>query len=79
VEEFVPYVEAVGQIKGRLEGLEVALDLKFGESGLALMPELRKIIDAPRLGAILQCTRKAASVEEVRAFIVQTDRPPPRN
>jgi hypothetical protein len=61
-----------GKIAGRLEGLETALDIKFQEAGLALMPELRKIDDPDRLAAILQAVRKAASLDEVRALLAPT-------
>jgi len=60
-----------GEIKGRLEGLETALDIKFQQAGLALMPELRKIEDPQRLATILQVVRKATSLDEVRAALAQ--------
>jgi hypothetical protein len=62
-----------GEIAGRLEALEVALDVKFQDAGLALMPELRKVDDPERLAAILQTVRKAATLDEVRALLA----PPP--
>jgi hypothetical protein len=63
------YGREQGQIQGRLEGLEAALEIKFQEAGLALMPELSKIEDPDRLGAILQAVRKAASLEEIRPLL----------
>ena len=52
---------------GLLTGIEVALDLKFGAAGLALMPEIRAIWDLPLLEAVLSAIRDAANVEELRA------------
>jgi hypothetical protein len=48
-----------GKIEGLLAGLEALLDARFGEAGLALMPQLRQIEDPARLAALLQTARKA--------------------
>jgi hypothetical protein len=46
---FVTIAERVGMEKGKgeafLEGIEIALKIKFGSEGLGLMPELREIQD----------------------------------
>ncbi len=42
---FIDIAERMGLEKGLLEGIEVALDVKFGAEGLELMPELREIRD----------------------------------
>lgn len=52
---------------GLLTGIEVALDLKFGAAGLALLPEVRAIWDVTLLEAVLNSIRGAANVEELRA------------
>ena len=40
---YVTSWERIGQAKGLLDGLAVALDLKFGADGVALLLELRQI------------------------------------
>jgi predicted transposase/invertase (TIGR01784 family) len=60
-----------GQVQGTrfglLTGIEVALDLKFGAAGLALLPEIRAIPDVALLEAVLGAIRDAVSVDELRA------------
>ena len=63
-----------GREEGRLEtraslltGIEVALDLKFGATGLALLPEIRAIRDVAVLQRMLTAIRSAASVAALTA------------
>lgn len=56
-----------GTRSGLLTGIEVALDLKFGAAGLALLPEIRAIPDVALLEAVLSAIRGASSVDELRA------------
>ena len=60
-----------------LLGLEVALDLKFGAKGLALMPEIREIRDHVLLRKILKRIRTASSPAEVRRMWTRKRRPKP--
>jgi predicted transposase YdaD len=57
---------AEGQTKGLIKGIEVAPELKFGEAGLGLMPEIQAIADEAKLEALLGAIRTAASPEELR-------------
>lgn len=56
-----------GTRSGLLTGIEVALDLKFGAAGLALLPEIRAIANVVLLRAVLGAIRDAASVDALRA------------
>ena len=63
-----------GREAGRLEtraslltGIEVALDLKFGAAGLALLPEIRAVQDVAVLQRMLTAIRGAASVAALTA------------
>ena len=72
-EQQMPYVTSVerlgiekGRQEGLLEGIEVGLKLKFGATGLALLPEIRKIQDVTVLEAILKGLETAAELEALR-------------
>ena len=72
-EKHMPFMttpERIGREEGRTEGLikgiEVALELKFGEAGLLLMPEIRVIADEAKLEAVLLAIRTAGSPEDLR-------------
>jgi hypothetical protein len=56
-----------GRREGLISGIELALDLKFGAAGLALMPEIRTIADVATLQAIQNAIRTAVTPEDVRA------------
>ncbi|HEV3259388.1 MAG TPA: hypothetical protein VG013_21155 [Gemmataceae bacterium] len=59
-----------GRVAGREEGLrqgiETALELRFGAAGLQFLPEIRALHDAAVLQAILQAIKTAATPEELR-------------
>ena len=63
---FMTITERMAMEQGLLQGLEVALKLKFGTGGLELMPELREIQDHVLLGKILKALETAASPEDLR-------------
>jgi hypothetical protein len=63
---FITIADRVAMEKCLLEGLEVALEVKYGAEGLELMPELREIQDHVLLGKVLRTTRTAASPDELR-------------
>ena len=50
----------------RIEGIEAMLELRFGDPGLQLMPEIREIKDNDKLEAILRAIKTAASPEDLR-------------
>jgi hypothetical protein len=62
-----------GQRDGVLLGLEIALRLKFGTQGTALMPALREVEDSARLTTILQTIEQAASLDDVRKLLPTTN------
>jgi hypothetical protein len=72
---FVNIFERVGIEKGLLQGIEVALDMKFGVEGLELMPELRQIRDHVLLGKILARIKTAASPSDLRRVWTRKRRP----
>jgi hypothetical protein len=68
-EKFMPFitiVERIGMEKGLLEGIEACLEVKFGDEGLKLMPELRELHDHVLLRRILQAIVPAASPQDLR-------------
>jgi hypothetical protein len=63
---FINIFERVGMEKGLLEGIEACLQMKFGDEGLKLMPELRELHDHVLLGKILHSIPEAASPDDLR-------------
>ena len=63
---FMTGFERVGMEQCLLQGIEVALQLKFGDEGLKLMPELREIHDHVLLGKFFNAIRTTASPDDLR-------------
>jgi hypothetical protein len=63
---FIPIWDRIAMQQCLLQGLEVALKLKFGDEGLKLMPELRELRDHVLLGKILKAVEPAASPDALR-------------
>jgi hypothetical protein len=63
---FITIAERVGMEKDLLLGIEACLEVKFGDAGLELMPELRELQDHELLRAVLKAIPKAASLDELR-------------
>jgi len=55
--------------QGLLEGITALIEIKFGESGLKLLPELRKITNADRLREIKDAIRVVLDVREVEKML----------
>jgi hypothetical protein len=72
---FVSIADRMGRVKGLLDGIEVALDLKFGPTGLELMPELRPIRDPELLGRVLARIKTADSPSDLRRAWTRERRP----
>ncbi len=68
-EKHMPYVtsfERIGLSRGRLEGIELALRMRFGERGSMLLPEIRQIHDEEKLKTILDAIESVSSPDELR-------------
>lgn len=63
---YIPLPEQIGMEKGLLEGIEALLDVKFGEEGLKLLPEIRAFDDFEVFRSVLQAIKTANRPEEVR-------------
>jgi hypothetical protein len=63
---FVTSIERLGQCKGLRKGIEALLQVRFGDEGLKLMPEISEIHEEERLEAILTALKTAASTAEIR-------------
>ncbi len=68
-EKRMPYVtsiERLARCEGMCMGIESLLRLRFGEAGLALMPEIHEIYEEEKLRAILKALETADSPDAVR-------------
>jgi hypothetical protein len=68
-ERRMPYVTSVEQIgfqRGQLEAIEIWLGDKFGEAGLALLPEIKALDDAEKYRAIIRAIPGTNRPEDLR-------------
>jgi hypothetical protein len=72
---YISSIERYGLRRGLRQGIEVALEMKFGAEGLKLMPELREIYDHVLLEKVLTKIKTAASLEDVRRVWTRKRRP----
>ncbi len=68
-QEIVREVEIHGRWEELYSGIELALEIKFGNTGLELMPVIHKISDLQQLKAFQHAIRTANSVEELRKLL----------
>jgi hypothetical protein len=58
-----------GQREELLAGLELALELKFGEAGRSFCLELKAITDIIKLKEVQRAIRTATSLDELRGLV----------
>jgi len=68
--QFITTPERIGMEKGLLAGIEVSLEVKFGEEGLQLLPEIRELQDHELLRAVLEAIKTADTPDELRRIWV---------
>ena len=69
----MPYIsslELVGQQRVLRFGIEIALQIRFGEEGLTLLPIIKNIYDIEQLEQILKALKTTVSLEDVRKLVV---------
>jgi len=68
---YITTAERIGMEQGRreglLDGIALALEIKFGQAGVDLMPEIRQLEDLTTIQAIYERIKTAAIPDEVRA------------
>jgi hypothetical protein len=72
---FMTIAERIGREQDLLMGIEVSLQVKFGEEGLRLLPELRALQDHELLEEVLKAIRTATSPDELRRIWAPKRRP----
>ncbi|NCO43492.1 MAG: hypothetical protein COY42_10805 [Armatimonadetes bacterium CG_4_10_14_0_8_um_filter_66_14] len=73
-ERWIEEGERRGLERGLLNGVALALELRFGEGGLRLLPEIEQRADTSTLQALMEAIKRVASPEELRQ--VYASRPP---
>ena len=63
-----------GRRKELLSGIELALELRYGNAGLQLLPEIRALEDVERLSAVREGIRSAQTPDELRAIFSECPR-----
>lgn len=58
-----------GRVEGVREGIRLALELKFGDAGLALIPRLERIDSIRKLMEIKEILRKAETVDQIQSLL----------
>ena len=56
-----------GHVQGLRGGIDIALDLKFGAAGEALMPDIARLHDPEILAAVLAAIKPATTPVQVQA------------
>ncbi|HKI31331.1 MAG TPA: hypothetical protein VKA46_05655 [Gemmataceae bacterium] len=65
---FVSTPQWYGRKEGLVEGIKTSLDIKFGDAGLALMPEIERIEEPEQLQVVLRAIKEASSPDDLRRF-----------
>jgi hypothetical protein len=79
---FITTPERIGIQRGLRRAIEALLRLKFGDEGVALMPQLKEVYDADKLLSILEVVGTEHSLDEVRQACqtaTQATPPPKQN
>jgi hypothetical protein len=74
---FITTPERVGERRAALKAVATALRSRFGDEGLALLPEIKALYDADKYLALLEVILRAASLEEVRRACAEAAAPAP--
>lgn len=61
--------EKTGERKGLLEGIELALEIKFGAEGLALKDKINRIEDIKKIKLITKVIKIAKNADEIKATL----------
>jgi hypothetical protein len=61
-----------GVVQGLLKGISLALELRFGSSGLDLMPMIGRIEDAEGLSRVMEGVKAARDLDTFKALVLET-------
>jgi hypothetical protein len=78
---FITTPERIGIQRGLRLAIEDVLRLKFGDAGVALMPQLKEVYDAEQLRGVVKALATASSLDEVRqaCHTAAQPTPPPKS
>jgi hypothetical protein len=66
---FIPTHEEMSLNKGLRAGIKACLDIKYGEEGLRLMPEVENSLGWQQYEQLLEIVKKSKTLDEVRQSI----------
>jgi hypothetical protein len=73
---YISTAERIGMEQGRreglLDGIALALEIKFGQAGVDLMPEIRQLDDLARIQTLYERIKTATTPNEVRSVYVRS-------
>jgi hypothetical protein len=72
---FLTTTERIGMEKGYLKGIEIALKVKFGDEGSALLSEIRELHGHELLQSVLEAIPTASSPDQLRRVWARKRRP----
>lgn len=62
-----------GRAEGLLQGIAALLEVKFGQAGLDLMPEIQAVHDVAILEQVLEVAKTTTSLDDVRALYTSSE------
>jgi hypothetical protein len=60
-----------GRAEGLLNGIAAILEVRFGQLGVDLMPEIQQLDDVSALERVLQAIKTLGSLDEIRAVYTE--------
>jgi hypothetical protein len=70
--EYITSIERIGERKGLLQGIEFALETKFGASGRKLMKKVETLDNVSEMQRFMKFLKKAATLDKANEYFTST-------